>query len=416
MSSSLGEFLHLKCDGSHEHSPCSGRNTSDTERYIRDIAKAVHLCFSRDTRLNNMNRSDDASVIMPGAISVFKLPGSDEFCRRVKLIMAKSPPVKVEAWPGLKVGAASKPIPRSRKWGRSKPPDVEEGDAQEQENDEDVDEQKLDASGDESPNAGVQWERTGPDQKVVMGLAGQWRALENAKFVPKQGDRRQLMYNVSKIAERDLGAMYEWLKDIIISCRFTLLGQDSFRGIKLKTIAMPRKMLDPDGVCGVNVEETRAFRELAKRCSSLFANVAGELICQWTEGDDNEKIYFPSTDAEATLDYVNRPVGEDDKEDLKCSGGNVSTLSNEAQGSKPFVCLKPLSRREVEKLDQDSESVVMCPHHGPERVLADCVYCHAGQQQLVERAEAISTKAEAKTYVRGITRSSTLFPPRRRLH
>ena len=25
VNSSLGEFLHLKCDGSHEHSPCSGR-------------------------------------------------------------------------------------------------------------------------------------------------------------------------------------------------------------------------------------------------------------------------------------------------------------------------------------------------------------------------------------------------------
>ena len=110
----------------------------------------------------------------------------------------------------------------------------------------------------------------------------------------------------------------------------------------------------------------------------LFANVAGELICQWTEGDDDEKIYFPSTDVEASLDYVNRLVGEDDKEDLnKRFDGNVSTLSNEAQGSKPFVCLKPLSRREVEKLDQDCESVVMCPHHGPEQILADCVYAQS---------------------------------------
>ena len=52
-----------------------------------------------------------------------------------------------------------------------------------------------------------------------MSLAGQWRALENARFVPKQGDRRFLMLNISEIATRDLGVMYEWLKNNIISCR-----------------------------------------------------------------------------------------------------------------------------------------------------------------------------------------------------
>ena len=66
------------------------------------------------------------------------------------------------------------------------------------------------------------------------------------------------------------------------------------------------------------------------------------------------------------------------------------------------MCPKPLSRRDVEKLDQDNEGVVMCPHHGAEQILADCVYCHARQQQLVERAEAISRKAEAKTNIRSV--------------
>ena len=338
MSSSLGEFLHLKCDGSHEHSPCSGRNTSDTERYTPEIAKAVHLCFSRDTRMNRTSYSGDANMLLPAAISVLKLLGSDEYCRGVKPIMAELPQVKVEDWPGVKAGAESKSVPRSRKWGETELPNVGEGGAQGQEDDEDVHEQKLDASGDESPNVEGQWEKTGPDQKVVMGLAGQWRALENAKFVPKQGDRRFLMYNVNEIAKRDVGAMYEWLKDIIISCRYILPGQDSFRDIKLKTVAMLRKMLDPDGVCGVNVEETRSYRDLAKQCSSLFANVAGELICQWTEGDDDEKIYFPSTDVESILDFVNKLAGENDEEDLnKCSEGNVSTLSKEAKGSKLHV-------------------------------------------------------------------------------
>ena len=134
-------------------------------------------------------------------------------------------------------------------------------------------------------------EKIGSDQKVIMDLAGQWRALENARCVPKQGNRRSLMYDIKNLADRDLGAMYEWLKNAIISCRYIVPGKDTFREIKLKTIAMLRKMLDPDGVCGVDVAETVSCRSLATYCSSLFANVAGELICQWTEGDDNPSIY-----------------------------------------------------------------------------------------------------------------------------
>ena len=74
LNSSIGEFLHLKCDGWHEHSPCSGRNSSDTERYTPMIAKAVHQCFSRDARQYRVNCSDDAITIMPAAIPVLKLP------------------------------------------------------------------------------------------------------------------------------------------------------------------------------------------------------------------------------------------------------------------------------------------------------------------------------------------------------
>ena len=105
---------------------------------------------------------------------------------------------------------------------------------------------------------------------------------------------------------------------------------------------MLRKMLDPDGICGVNIEETRIYRNLAKQCSSLFANVAGELICQWTEGDDEDKIYFPSRNLDYILDYVNKPTGENDEEDLnKRSEGNVSTWNMEAKGSNPSHASSP---------------------------------------------------------------------------
>ena len=135
---------------------------------------------------------------------------------------------------------------------------------------------------------------------------------------------------------------------VIISCRFIVPGHDTFREIKLKTIAMLWKMLDSDGVCGANVAETVSHRSLAKHCSSLFANVAGELICQWTEGDNDPKPYFPSTDMVQVMEQIDRKVGEDVEDDLnKCSDGNVAPSGNEVQGSRPFECLLPLSRHEI---------------------------------------------------------------------
>ena len=88
------------------------------------------------------------------------------------------------------------------------------------------------------------------------------------------------------------------MKDIIISCRYIIPGRDTFKDVKYKTIAMMRKMLDPDGICGVDIEDTIYYREKAKLCSLLFANVAGELLCQWTEKDNTEGAYSPGYSVE----------------------------------------------------------------------------------------------------------------------
>ena len=124
-----------------------------------------------------------------------------------------------------------------------------------------------------------------------MGLAGQWRALENARFVPSQGDRRKLMLDIIDFSEKDAGAMYEWLKNATISSRYITPGVDTFREIKIKTIAMLRKMLDPDGVCGENIAEMPKWRECAVRCSAIFVSIAGELICR-VDRDDDEATYL----------------------------------------------------------------------------------------------------------------------------
>ena len=67
-----------------------------------------------------MSCSDDANTLMPAAISVLKLLGSDEQCRGVTSLMAELPQAKAEEWPGVKAGAEAKSEPRSRGWTRHK--------------------------------------------------------------------------------------------------------------------------------------------------------------------------------------------------------------------------------------------------------------------------------------------------------
>lgn len=56
------------------------------------------------------------------------------------------------------------------------------------------------------------------------------------------------MIDIIDFSEKDFGAMCEWLKNVIISSRYMILGADTFREIKIKTVAMLRNMLIPDGV------------------------------------------------------------------------------------------------------------------------------------------------------------------------
>ena len=60
--------------------------------------------------------------------------------------------------------------------------------------------------------------------------------MENARFVPKQGDRRHLMHLINAMAKKDIGAVYEWLKDNIISCSYILPGRDTFKDSSSKPL------------------------------------------------------------------------------------------------------------------------------------------------------------------------------------
>ena len=116
LNSNLGDFLNSKCDGSHDHSSCSGQNTSVTECYTPLIAKAVHQCFRRDTRLHGVDSSDDANSIMPAATCVLKLSPSDAHARWANLLMAGQPPKPDESWPRPKEAAQQ---PQLKGWRKN---------------------------------------------------------------------------------------------------------------------------------------------------------------------------------------------------------------------------------------------------------------------------------------------------------
>ena len=163
---------------------------------------------------------------------------------------------------------------------------------------------------------------------------------------------------------------------------------------------MLRKMLGPDGICGEDIAETAKWRECAVACSAIFANIAGELLCQWVDRDDDEAIYFPDRE-------VDHPEQKLDDERIVGSGtddgkdDNADCSVGATPGSKPVYCLKPLSQDEVAELGIDYQDIVFCPEHLPAKNRADCVYCHARQQRLVERATPTNQKVE-QIKVRGV--------------
>ena len=143
------------------------KNTSDTDRYTPLIAKAVHQCFGRDAKLNGMDSSDNANLVMPAAISVLKLPVGDEDDRWVDLLMEGSRRVLTqEKWP--LPPEVSKSPSQSKGWRQQRMAVAGKQESLEQ---------KLDDEGQKLYDVDFPMERVGLDKKIAMGFAGQWRAL-----------------------------------------------------------------------------------------------------------------------------------------------------------------------------------------------------------------------------------------------
>ena len=119
------------------------------------------------------------------------------------------------------------------------------------------------------------------------------------------------------------------------------------------------------------------------------------------------RSYYPDIDIHNVVPEVSQ-VNDDVRDGLnKCSGNNVDRPVNRVPGSKAFYCLRPLSKDQIGNLKLDGENVVGCPTHCPQKNLADCLYCHARQQQLVERAELICKVAEGGSKIRGVQKVFT---------
>ena len=61
----------------------------------------------------------------------------------------------------------------------------------------------------------------------------------------------------------------------------------------------------------------------------------------------------------SVMEDVDRKVSEEDKDDLNtCSDGSDPTSGNVVQGSRPFGCLRLLSKHEIGMLERDGGNVV----------------------------------------------------------
>ena len=101
-------------------------------------------------------------------------------------------------------------------------------------------------------------------------------------------------------------AAYEWLKHVILFCEFVVPG-NKFYDIKMGTITIIMRMLDPDHICGDDVNQTVSLRQRRTHALIFLGNVAGDLLCMWETTNIDEDEWIPSTwdgDVETLQSFV----------------------------------------------------------------------------------------------------------------
>ena len=159
-------------------------------------------------------------------------------------------------------------------------------------------------------------------------------------------------------------ALYEWLKKAIYLWEF-IVPYTKFYYIKVGTITMIVRMLDPEQICGIYVKDTVSLRQRCIQATIRFGNTAGELLCLWdTTGIDN-------------LEWV--PTG--------CETGGEPCPSFVPFRDPPWV---PENPEELGEVLYDKEGHVLCSEHPPYQSADYCSWCQYRKRSLIEEAKTKS--------------------------
>ena len=159
-------------------------------------------------------------------------------------------------------------------------------------------------------------------------------------------------------------ALYEWLKNAIYLCEF-IVPHIKFYYVKMGTITMIIRMLDPGQICGTDVADAVSLRRRCTRASTRFGNTAGELLCTWHTALIVNDIWVP-------------PTWEGDEETLP--------------SFVPFRYLPwmPETSEDLGQASYDKEGHVLCNEHTPYQPAQDCPWCQYRRRSLVNQAKTMS--------------------------
>ena len=329
LNPSLGTRPNEKCDGSHIHIPCPGQNTSNTEGYTPKIVRIVHECFRDDVRSGKF----DVPTYTSAAVHMHNNP----------ILIAAVPRLN----PALSIGAQNRA--NYGKLDRHTKRDS-------------MDEADRAAAGDDSTEAGEDASAAAGDDARVVAIWTGDAVLDKARFIPDLESKMTLLTTVESM-ENDK-ALYEWLKNVIYLCEF-IVPSIKFYYIKMGTITMIARMLDPDQICGVDVERTMSLRRRCTHASILFGNVAGELLCTWATTSIDNDNWVPAS-----------------------WRGDEETLPS-------FVSFKDVpwmleTSDDLGQVSYDKEGHVLCQEHSVSQPAQDCPWCQYRRRSFVEQAKKTS--------------------------
>ena len=211
VNSTLGDRLNLKCDGTHVHTSCSGRNTSETERYAPEIARVVHECFASDTGCNRRRACACVRIHSPAAVSrVEGDPGPGGQSGN-----AMNADLDLDTWPILQTAAVgAREGPKRRGSAKARGKGATANMAQSSNSSKNAGNDSKNAAGSLSDNVdgavGTEGAQDGGQEHFK---------ITGARFIPTLRDMVQLIDELYQCYDTP-SKMYHWLKGAILSCAY----------------------------------------------------------------------------------------------------------------------------------------------------------------------------------------------------